>query len=129
MTERRAAAPTRRAVDAALSGALAALAPIGLVAGWIALSGVSGLNYHLLPAATALAPAVAYRAARAGARASRRAAWLLALWGGAVSAGATLLLAWLGRPLDPAPAVAALIVAGAVGGAWWAARHGALGDA
>lgn len=129
MTGRRAVAPTGRAIDDALTAALALLAPVGLVAAWIVLSGVTGLNYHLLPAATALAPAVAYRAARPGAHASRLAASLLALWGCAVSAGATLLLAWLGHPLDPAPAVAAMVVAGALGGAWWAARRGAPGDA
>lgn len=112
---------------APVATALAALAPIGLAAGWLVLSGATGLNYHLLPLATVLAPSVARGALRPPDAARRPAAALLAIWGAIVSAAVLLLLASLGRPLDPWPVLVVLMAVGAAAATWWAGRRGGEG--
>lgn len=78
-------------------GLLAAAASAGI---WIVLALVSGLIFHLLPAAPPLVGAWAYRAAGGSRRA--RAAIVLASAGVALSLLASGLLAAAQRPLDDA---------------------------
>lgn len=105
-----------------LPGAAVVLAPVGIALAWLGLTAATGLNYHLLPLATAAAPSFALLRHAPMAAPGWRVA-LAALWGATVASVALLLLAAAGSSLDPAPVLVALVTAGSSIGAWWARRR------
>lgn len=103
----------------AMAVGLALMAAAGAAATWVGLALATGLIFHLMPVAPALAAAAAYRAVRPAGRPSPGTQALVLVPALALSCAAAMLLARAGSPLDAPALTVAAIAAGAMGGAWW----------
>lgn len=105
------------------AASFAAAAIIGAVIVWVALSGMTGLIFHLMPAAPALAGAFAYRWARPEASIPQSTTLALAAAGIAAGVIGAEVVRATGGLLDEPLAVVAAIGAGSVIGPLLARRR------